>query len=125
VPVFGNRTGWWQSFANRLVWTFKWVSSYGSDFNYDFEVSFHPVDVGRATYNFAKLQEQASDLPGISVFAKDESGAVFRTYATYGRGIEMMNTAYHYLDLVPKGCDEAHLPRDEPFDLGKLTWPAH
>jgi predicted dithiol-disulfide oxidoreductase (DUF899 family) len=47
-----------------------------------------------------------SDMPGISVFAKDESGAIFRTYSTYGRGLDMMNTAYHYLDLVPKGRDE-------------------
>ena len=48
----------------------------------------------------------SSDMPGISVFAKDESGAVFRTYSTFGRGIDMMNTAHHYLDLVPKGRDE-------------------
>jgi predicted dithiol-disulfide oxidoreductase (DUF899 family) len=99
-----------QAFAKRLGWTFKWVSSYGSDFNYDFEVSFKPGDAGRATYNFAKVQDDSSDMPGISVFAKDESGAVFRTYSTYGRGIDMMNTAYQYLDLVPKGRDEDHLP---------------
>jgi predicted dithiol-disulfide oxidoreductase (DUF899 family) len=105
-----------QDFAQRLGWTFKWVSSHGSDFNYDLEVSFRPD--GDDTYNFgggqrtrgAKLQSLNSDMPGISVFAKDESGAVFRTYSTYGRGIDMMNTAYHYLDLVPKGRDEAGLP---------------
>lgn len=101
-----------QAFAERLGWTFKWVSSYGTDFNYDFEVSFQPDTVARgdATYNFAKLQDANSDLPGISVFAKDETGAVFRTYSTFGRGLDMMNTAYHYLDLVPKGRDEAGLP---------------
>ena len=101
-----------QAFARRLGWTFKWVSSNGSDFNYDFEVSFKPDVVARgdATYNFAKLQNANSDLPGISVFAKDQSGAVFRTYSTYGRGLDMMNTAYQYLDLVPKGRDEAGLP---------------
>jgi len=101
-----------QAFAKRLGWTFKWVSSNGTDFNYDFEVSFKPEALARgdATYNFAKLQNGNSDMPGISVFAKDESGAVFRTYSTYGRGLDMMNTAYHYLDLVPKGRDEAGLP---------------
>lgn len=99
-----------QAFAKRLGWTLKWVSSYGSDFNYDFGVSFRPGDVGRTTYNFATLEHEESDMPGISVFAKDESGAVFRTYSTYGRGIDMMNTAYQYLDLVPKGRDEADLP---------------
>ena len=100
-----------QAFAQRLGWTFKWVSSQGTDFNYDFEVSFKPEALARgdATYNFAKLQYANSDMPGISVFAKDESGAVFRTYSTFGRGIDMMNTAYHYLDLVPKGRDEAGL----------------
>ena len=97
-----------QAFARRLGWTFKWVSSQGNDFNYDFEVSFKPEAVARgdATYNFAKLQYARSDMPGISVFAKDESGAVFRTYSTFGRGIDMMNTAHNYLDLVPKGRDE-------------------
>jgi predicted dithiol-disulfide oxidoreductase (DUF899 family) len=102
-----------QAFAQRLGWTFKWVSSQGTDFNYDFEVSFQPDALARgdATYNFSKLLKNApSDLPGISVFAKDESGAIFRTYSTYGRGLDMMNTAYHYLDLVPKGRDEAGQP---------------
>jgi predicted dithiol-disulfide oxidoreductase (DUF899 family) len=108
-----------QAFARRLGWTFRWVSSQGTDFNYDFEVSFHAEALarGEATYNFAKLSSlrsggsvlniAPSDMPGISVFAKDESGAVFRTYSTFGRGLDMMNTAYHYLDLVPKGRDEA------------------
>ncbi len=117
-----------QAFARRLGWTFKWVSSNGSDFNYDFEVSFKPETLARgdANHNFGKLSSlrtkgsvipnfAPSDMPGISVFAKDESGAVFRTYSTYGRGIDMMNTAYHYLDLVPKGRDEADLPHT-------MTW---
>ena len=111
-----------QAFAKRLGWTFKWVSSDESDFNYDFNVSFRPETLarGNATYNFAKLSSfrsrgellnmAPSDMPGISVFAKDESGMVFHTYSAYGRGIDMMNNAYHYLDLVPKGRDEAGLP---------------
>jgi predicted dithiol-disulfide oxidoreductase (DUF899 family) len=101
-----------QVFAKRLGWTFKWVSSQGSNFNYDFEVSFKPEALARgdAMYNFGKLQHASSDMPGISVLAKDDSGAVFRAYSTFGRGIDMMNTAYQYLDLVPKGRDEAGLP---------------
>ena len=110
-----------QAFAQRLGWTFKWVSSGDSDFNYDFEVSFRPDALARgdAGYNFAPLSSlrsggsllkiAPSDMPGISVFAKNGS-AVFRTYSTYARGIDMMNTAYQYLDLVPKGRDEAGLP---------------
>ncbi|MGA2551743.1 MAG: thioredoxin family protein [Burkholderiaceae bacterium] len=101
-----------QAFKERLGWSFNWVSSEGSDFNYDFEVSFEPDVLARgdATYNFAPLKSGPSDLPGISVFTKDESGAIFRTYSTYGRGLDMMNTAYQYLDLVPKGRDEIGKP---------------
>jgi len=115
-------------FGKRLGWTFKWVSSGDTDFNYDFGVSFRPEQLASsdATYGFARLSSfrsggtvlknfAPSDMPGISVFAKDESGAVFRTYSTYGRGIDMMNTAYQYLDLVPKGRDEAGLPHT-------MTW---
>ncbi|MEO8630132.1 MAG: thioredoxin family protein [Betaproteobacteria bacterium] len=112
-----------QAFAKRLGWTFKWVSSGDTDFNYDFDVSFRPEDLasGNATYNFATMSSfrshgsafknfAPSDMPGVSVFAKDESGAVFRTYSSYGRGIDMMNTAYHYLNVVPKGRDEGDQP---------------
>ncbi len=97
-----------QDFAKRLGWSFKWLSSQGNDFNYDFEVSFQPeaLAAGEVTYNFTPGKHQSTDLPGISVFAKDENGVVYRTYSTYGRGLDMMNTAYHYLDLVPKGRDE-------------------
>ena len=111
-----------RAFARRLGWTFKWVSSNDSDFNYDFGVSFKPETLkrGEATYNFAPLSAfrtkgapirdfAPSDMPGISVFAKDESGAIYRTYSTYGRGLDMLNNAYHYLDLVPKGRNEAGL----------------
>jgi predicted dithiol-disulfide oxidoreductase (DUF899 family) len=97
-----------QAFAKRLGWSFKFLSSHDSDFNYDFAVSFEPeaLAAGEVTYNFAPRENAPSDLPGISVFTKDASGAIFRTYSTYGRGLDMMNTAYHYLDLVPKGRDE-------------------
>jgi predicted dithiol-disulfide oxidoreductase (DUF899 family) len=108
-----------QSFARRLGWTFKWVSSGGSDFNYDFNVSFTPEMLagGDATYNYEPLGFEASDMPGVSVFAKDDRGAVFHTYSAYARGIDALNTAYQYLDLVPKGRDEAN---DEPMAWVKL-----
>jgi len=97
-----------QAYARRLGWSFPWVSSAPSDFNYDLNVSFRPEDLksGKAVYNYQPLQHGESDLPGISVFAKDETGAVFLTYSTFARGIDAMNAAYQYLDLVPKGRDE-------------------
>jgi predicted dithiol-disulfide oxidoreductase (DUF899 family) len=92
-------------FQKRLGWTFKWVSSGRSDFNYDYRVSFAAGEAGQI-YNFAPKTMEMSDLPGISVFCRDDDGAIYRTYATYARGVEMMNAAYHYLDLLPKGRDE-------------------
>jgi predicted dithiol-disulfide oxidoreductase (DUF899 family) len=101
-----------QAFAKRLGWSFKWLSSDDGDFNYDYGVSFRPGDArkGRASYNYEPTDTTMSDLPGISVFFKDEEGQVFHTYSCYARGLDMLNTAYHYLDLVPKGRDEAGLP---------------
>jgi predicted dithiol-disulfide oxidoreductase (DUF899 family) len=101
-----------QAFARRLGWSFTWVSSLESDFNRDFHVSFTPEELasGKAAYNFAPLQGTHDELPGISVFAKDAGGTVHHTYSCYARGLDMLNTAYHYLDLVPKGRDEADLP---------------
>jgi predicted dithiol-disulfide oxidoreductase (DUF899 family) len=100
-----------QDFARRLGWSFPWVSSAGSDFNYDFQVSFRPEQVasGEAVYNYRKIQDPRSDLPGVSVFARDDGGALYHTYSAFSRGIDALNTAYHYLDLVPKGRDEAGL----------------
>ena len=101
-----------QAFATRLRWSFKWLSSYGSDFNYDYDVSFTPEDLagGSAIYNYAANRMSMPELPGISVFYKDPDGNVYHTYSCYARGLDMLNTAYHYLDLVPKGRDEAGLP---------------
>jgi predicted dithiol-disulfide oxidoreductase (DUF899 family) len=100
-----------QGYAKRMRWTFPWYSSTGSDFNFDYQVSFTPQQLaaGEATYNYAPLQHNMSDLVGISVFAKNEAGEVFHTYSTYARGVDMLNGAYHYLDLVPKGRDEGGL----------------
>jgi predicted dithiol-disulfide oxidoreductase (DUF899 family) len=106
-----------QAFARRLGWSFKWVSSSGNDFNYDFNVSFKPETLarGQGVYNYEPLKYESSDMPGVSVFAKDASGAVFHTYSAFSRGIDLLNTAYNYLDLVPKGRDEDHLPH-------KMAW---
>jgi len=98
-----------QAYARRLGWSFPWVSSSETDFNFDYGVSFHPEDqaAGDATYNYAPLTRTVAEQPGISVFYKDASGAVMHTYSCYARGLDLMNTAYNYLDLVPKGRDEA------------------
>jgi len=97
-----------EAYAKRLGWTFKLVSSGGNDFNYDYHVSFTPEEAekGELDYNYGKLRMRTTEMPGISVFYKDKSGAIFHTYSCYARGLDMMNTAYHYIDLTPKGRDE-------------------
>jgi len=104
-----------QKYAGRFGWTFPWVSSAPSEFNFDFGVSFRPEDLksGKAIYNYEPLQDGETDREGVSVFAKDASGAVFHTYSTYARGIDPLNAAYQYLDLVPRGRDEDAL--DHPM----------
>jgi predicted dithiol-disulfide oxidoreductase (DUF899 family) len=101
-----------QTFAKRLNWTFKWVSSLGGDFNFDYGVSFTPeaLATGEATYNYAKRTTTMTELPGVSVFFKDKSGQIFHTYSCYARGLDLLNGAYNYLDLTPKGRDEQELP---------------
>jgi predicted dithiol-disulfide oxidoreductase (DUF899 family) len=96
------------AYQKRMGWDFEWVSSGESDFNFDFGVSFRREDVaqGKAVYNFVAQDPSESDREGVSIFYKDPKGVLFHTYSTYARGIDMMNTAYHYLDLVPKGRDE-------------------
>jgi predicted dithiol-disulfide oxidoreductase (DUF899 family) len=109
-----------EAFKARMGWTFKWVSSGDSDFNFDYHVSFKPEDLanGPSYYNYTWAKSSEAECPGISVFYKDADGTVFHTYSCYARGIEMMNAAYNYLDLVPKGRDEA----DAPY---KMTWLRH
>ncbi len=100
-----------QAFSKRLGWGFKWLSSNGSDFNFDYDASFRPEDIeaGNATYNFSKNTMSMTELAGISVFFKDGEGSVFHTYSCYSRGLDILNTTYNYLDLVPKGRDEDNL----------------
>ena len=95
----------------RMNWKFLWVSSFGSDFNYDFHVSFRPEEVAsaRAQYNFATAPEWAAgvqDLSGRSVFYKNDAGEIFHTYSAYGRGGEEVLGIYGILDAMPKGRNE-------------------
>ena len=101
-----------ETYKRRMGWSFPWVSSAGSDFNFDYQVSFRPGDIeaGKAFYNYETIPNTTSELPGISVFFRDDDGTVFHTYSCYSRGIDTMNGAYHYLDLTPKGRDETGLP---------------
>jgi predicted dithiol-disulfide oxidoreductase (DUF899 family) len=96
------------AFKRRMGWRFKWVSSYGSDFNYDFHVSFRPDEIarGEAYYNYEKQRVGIEELPGTSVFCKDAAGNVFHTYSSYARGAEGLVGTYHLLDLTPKGRNE-------------------
>src|SRR5271166_4272943 len=95
-----------EAFKKRMGWTFKWVSSFGSDFNYDYHVSFRPEQsaTGESVYNYAPRKTTMEELPGISVFYKDDDGTIFHTYSCYARG----------LDLVPRGRDET--------GPHKMTW---
>jgi predicted dithiol-disulfide oxidoreductase (DUF899 family) len=97
-----------ERFRRRMGWQFKWVSSNGTDFNYDFGVSFTPEQVAKRTlgYNYGTSPHVNDELPGVSVFYKDEAGDIFHTYSTYGRGVEVMMGTYNMLDLTPKGRDE-------------------
>ena len=101
-----------QAYKARMGWDIKWVSSLNTEFNRDYHVSFTEDERngGRAYYNYAMGGFPAPEAPGISVFYKDPGGAVFHTYSCYARGLDMMNGAYHLLDLVPKGRDEEGLP---------------
>jgi predicted dithiol-disulfide oxidoreductase (DUF899 family) len=93
----------------RMGWTFPWVSSGGGDFNFDFGVSFTQEDraAGRAIYNYGKtVIEKTPDMFGVSIFVKDENGAIFHTYSTYHRGTELLMGAFNWLDLTPKGRNE-------------------
>jgi len=99
-------------FARRMGWSFEWLSSFGSDFNRDYGVSFAPEDLaaGEVIYNYAAQKTSMTELPGVSVFIRDSGGDVFHTYSCYARGLDMLNGAYHLLDLTPKGRDEEGLP---------------
>src|SRR5207249_4206950 len=98
------------AYKRRMDWTFPWYSSAGSDFNFDYRVSFTEAELaaGKVDYNFRAESWSGTEAPGISVFLKDEDGRIYHTYSTYARGLDMLNVAYHYMDLVPKGRDEGN-----------------
>jgi predicted dithiol-disulfide oxidoreductase (DUF899 family) len=93
----------------RMGWTFPWVSSQGSDFNFDFGVSFTPEDIaaGRAIYNYGTVIQRSQDMFGTSIFVKGGDGAIFHSYSTYHRGAELLMGAFNWLDLVPQGRNES------------------
>jgi predicted dithiol-disulfide oxidoreductase (DUF899 family) len=97
-----------EAFKKRMGWRFKWVSSYGNDFNRDYHVSFTKDETakGEVYYNYAMQKFPSEEGPGTSVFHKDGTGDIFHTYSAYGRGLDMMIGAYNWLDLTPKGRDE-------------------
>ena len=94
-----------------MGWSFPWVSSHGNDFNRDYHVSFTKEEMAnhKTYYNFDIRDFPSEEAPGASVFYKDANGDVFHTYSSYGRGLESLLGPYSYLDLVPKGRDEANL----------------
>jgi predicted dithiol-disulfide oxidoreductase (DUF899 family) len=106
-----------EPFKKRMGWGFKWVSSFNTGFNYDYQASFSPEDFkrGKALYNYRVIEPFSDELHGVSVFYKDPKGEVYHTYSTYGRGVDMLNNAYQYIDLTAKGRDE-DLSADHPSD---------
>jgi predicted dithiol-disulfide oxidoreductase (DUF899 family) len=110
-----------QAFKKRMGWDFNWVSSFESDFNFDYNVSFKEEQIhqGKVYYNFTEQDFHCEELSGTSVFYKNEAGEIFHTYSTYARGDEMILSTYMYLDITPKG-------RNELGPNGNLTdWVRH
>lgn len=108
-----------EAFKKRMGWKFPWVSSFGNDFNYDYHVSFSKEDIasGKAVYNFGTSSFPSEEGPGASVFYRQD-GEIFHTYSTYGRGLDILLSAYNFIDLTPKGRDEDSLPHP-------MAWVQH
>ncbi|QIB65717.1 DUF899 domain-containing protein [Kineobactrum salinum] len=122
------------AYRRRMGWTARWVSSLGSDFNFDFQVSFarEDLEAGRLYYNYQAIEDPkyfSEELPGLSVFYKDESGAVFHTYSSYARGNEEVIGAFIYLDITPKGRNETEIMdwvrRHDEYDVGPEVTACH
>jgi predicted dithiol-disulfide oxidoreductase (DUF899 family) len=110
-----------QAFRQRMGWRFKWVSSYGSDFNYDYGVSFTPEQLakGKVNYNYALTENAGEEMPGTSVFYKDADGTIAHTYSSFARGGEPLLGTYAILDMTPKGRNETG-PRGNLTDWVRL-----
>jgi predicted dithiol-disulfide oxidoreductase (DUF899 family) len=109
-----------EAFKKRMGWRFKWVSSYGNDFNRDYHVSFtkEALAKGQMVYNYVEQKFPSEEGPGTSVFYKDAAGNIFHTYSSYARGLDILIGAYNWLDLTPKGRDEEGLPHG-------MAWVRH
>ena len=97
-----------EKYKQRMGWNFKWMSSLNNDFNYDLCVSFTPEEkeANEITFNYREQPYFIDEIAGVSVFYKNEQDDIFHTYSTYSRGLDMLNGAYNYIDLAPKGRDE-------------------
>ena len=106
------------AFKRRMGWSFPWVSSLGSDFNFDYHVSFRPEELARkaALYNYTTIDPGIDELPGESVFVRDDDGTIYHSYSSYARGGEALIGAFMFLDMVPKG-------RNEPDSI--MQWVRH
>ncbi len=109
-----------EAFKKRMGWRFNWVSSSGSDFNFDYHVSFSKDDKakGKVYYNYEMMDFPSEEAPGTSVFYRNQSGEIFHTYSSYARGLDILVGTYNYLDLTPKGRDEDGLPHS-------MAWVRH
>jgi predicted dithiol-disulfide oxidoreductase (DUF899 family) len=100
------------AYRRRMGWSFPWLSSSDNTFNYDFDVSFTPeqMEEKSARYNYRDGANVGPEMPGVSVFQRDDEGVIYHTYSCFSRGLDTLNPVYQMLDLVPKGRDEAELP---------------
>src|SRR5262245_32314231 len=101
-----------EQFRKRMGWTFQWVSYGNTEFGHDFGVSFTDQELAddHTVYNFNRKPYPVRELPGLSVFARDDQGNIYHTYSAYARGLDRFLTAYQYMDVTPKGRDEAQTP---------------
>jgi predicted dithiol-disulfide oxidoreductase (DUF899 family) len=108
-----------EQFRKRMGWTFTWVSGANNDFGREYGVSYSDQELadGKLLYNFIDKPYPMRELPGLSVFTKDDRGNIFHTYSTYARGLENFLAAYQYIDITPKGRDEAQ--------TGGMGWLRH
>jgi predicted dithiol-disulfide oxidoreductase (DUF899 family) len=109
-----------EAFKKRMGWQFKWVSSSGNDFNFDYHVSFSKDEKvkGKVYYNYEMMDFPSEEAPGSSVFYKNEAGEIFHTYSSYARGLDILIGTYNFLDFTPKGRDEDGLPHS-------MAWVRH
>jgi predicted dithiol-disulfide oxidoreductase (DUF899 family) len=109
-----------EAFKQRMGWRFRWVSSFENDFNQDYRVSFTKDEMskGKVAYNYAMVEFNSEEAPGVSVFYKNDAGDIFHTYSSYARGLDILAGTYNFLDLAPKGRDEDGL-------VFSMAWVRH